>query len=162
MGLFKEFKEFALRGNVIDLAVGVIIGGAFGKITSSLVNDIMMPPLGIVAKTDFQSLYVPLFDVEQAVADNKIASATASLEEVRTAGLPVLAYGSFLTTVLDFVILAFCVFIMVKLMNTAFKRFEALRKQQEKQEVAAKPPELSTSERLLTEIRDSLQARPAG
>ena len=155
MGLFKEFKEFALRGNVIDLAVGVIIGTAFGKITTSLVNDVLMPPLGIFPKTDFKSLYVPLFDVTKAVADKKLPP-QYSLSDIQKSNLPVLAYGSFLTTVMDFVILAFCVFIMVKLMNMAFKRLDTLRGEKS---AAAVPPELPADVKLLTEIRDLLKAK---
>jgi len=154
MGLLKEFKESALRGNVIDLAVGVIIGGAFGKITGSLVNDVLMPPLGIVAKTDFKSLYVPLFDTAKAVTDQQLPT-VYSLSDIQKANLPVLAYGSFLTTVIDFVILAFCVFLMVKLMNMAMKRFDFLQKQ----EAAASPPEPPADVKLLTEIRDLLKAK---
>jgi large conductance mechanosensitive channel len=155
MGLLKEFKEFALRGNVIDLAVGVIIGGAFGKITGSLVNDVLMPPLGIVAKTDFKSLYVPLFDTAKAVADKKLP-AQYSLSDIQKSNLPVLAYGSLLTTVIDFVILAFCVFLMIKLMNMAMKRFDFLQKQEA---AAAPPPEPPADVKLLTEIRDLLKAK---
>jgi large conductance mechanosensitive channel len=154
MGLLKEFREFALRGNVIDLAVGVIIGGAFGKITASLVSDVMMPPLGMVRNTDFKSLYVPLFDTAKAVTDKKLP-AGFSLTDIQKANLPVLAYGSFLTTVIDFVILAFCVFLMVKLMNMAMNRLDFLRKK----EAAAAPPEPPADVKLLTEIRDLLKAR---
>jgi large conductance mechanosensitive channel len=155
MGLFKEFRDFAMRGNVVDLAIGVIIGGAFGKITTSLVGDVMMPPLGIVAKTDFKSLYYPLFDVAKAVSEGKIP-ATHSLTDIQKANLPVVAYGSFLTTVVDFVILAFCVFLMVKLMNMAMNRLDFLKK---KEAAAAVPPEPPADVKLLTEIRDLLKAR---
>jgi large conductance mechanosensitive channel len=154
MGLLKEFKEFALRGNVIDLAVGVIIGGAFGKITGSLVNDVLMPPLGIVAKTDFKGLYIPLFDTAKAVTDKKLPP-LFSLSDIQKANLPALAYGSFFTAVIDFLILAFCVFLMVKLMNMAIKRFDFLQKQ----EAAATPPEPPPDVKLLTEIRDLLKAK---
>jgi large conductance mechanosensitive channel len=155
MGLLQEFKAFALRGNVIDLAVGVIIGGAFGKITTSLVNDILMPPIGmILGKVDFKSLYYPLFNTEKEIADGKW-QAGMSLADVQKAGLPVLAYGSFLTTVLDFMILAFCVFLMVKLMNTAMKRLEFL----EGTKAEAAPPELPADTKLLMEIRDVLKAK---
>ena len=154
MGIFKEFRDFAMRGNVIDLAVGVIIGAAFGKITTSLVNDVMMPPLGIVAKTDFKSLYHPLFDIPKAVAEGKIP-ATHSLTDIQKANLPVIAYGSFLTTVVDFVILAFCVFLMVKFMNMAMNRIDFLRKK----EAAAAAPDPPADVKLLTEIRDLLKAR---
>ena len=154
MGLIKEFREFAMRGNVIDLAVGVIIGAAFGKITTSLVNDVMMPPLGIVAKTDFKGLYHPLFDEAKAVAEGKLP-ATHSLSDIQKANLPVIAYGSFLTTVVDFIILAFCVFLMIKLMNMAINRLDFLKKK----EAAAAPPEPPADVKLLTEIRDLLKAR---
>ncbi|MCI0357886.1 MAG: large conductance mechanosensitive channel protein MscL [Planctomycetaceae bacterium] len=155
MGLLKEFKEFALRGNVIDLAVGVIIGGAFGKITSSLVSDVIMPPIGqVLGKLDFKSMYEPLFDESEMIAAGKW-NPGMSLDEVHKAGLPVFAYGSFLTTVLDFVILAFCVFLMVKLMNMAFKRLEFLQGEK----AAAAPPEPPADVKLLTEIRDLLKAK---
>lgn len=155
MGFFHEFKAFALRGNVIDLAVGVIIGGAFGKITGSLVNDVLMPPLGIVATTNFKSLFIPLFTEAQAAGKGLPENYT--LQDVQKAELPVILYGSFLTTLLDFAILAFCVFIMVKLMNMAMQRLL----QQESDDEAAQPPALSLSEKLLTEIRDELKGRPA-
>ena len=154
MGLFKEFKEFALRGNVIDLAVGVIIGGAFGKITTSLVNDVMMPLPGMVGSTDFKSLYVPLFDVAKAITEKKLP-AVFTLTDIQKANLPVLAYGSFITTVVDFVIMAFCVFLMVKLMNSAMNRLDFLKKK----EAAAAPPEPPADVKLLTEIRDLLKAK---
>jgi len=157
MGLLKEFKEFALRGNVIDLAVGVIIGGAFGKITSSLVNDVMMPPLGKLMSVggkamNFKDYYVELFSPEEAAK----LPAGYTLSDVQKANLPVLAYGSFFATVLDFVILAFCVFIMIKLMNAAIKRLEFNEKQEA---AAAPPPEPPADVKLLTEIRDLLKAK---
>jgi large conductance mechanosensitive channel len=155
MGLFKEFKDFALRGNVIDLAVGVIIGTAFGKITTSLVNDVIMPPLGkLIAlggrAMNFKDHYVKLFTAEEA----KALPADYTLSDIQKANLPVLAYGSFVATLLDFVILAFCVFIMIKLMNAAVKRLEF-----DKKEAAAPPPEPPADVKLLTEIRDLLKAR---
>jgi large conductance mechanosensitive channel len=156
MGFFREFKAFALRGNVIDLAVGVIIGGAFGKITNSLVNHVLMPPLGVVAKTDFRSFYHPLFSQADAAAKNLPPNYT--LEDVKKADLPAIQYGEFLTTVLDFFILALCVFVMVKLMNVAMRR---LLQDEKTAEQAAKAPELSLSEKLLMEIRDELKARRA-
>ncbi|ADB14901.1 large conductance mechanosensitive channel protein [Pirellula staleyi DSM 6068] len=166
MGLLKEFRDFALRGNVIDLAVGVIIGGAFGKITSSLVGDVMMPALGLVANNalDFKSRYIRLFSAEQLAAAtkttteeaNKLIDSGVPFSIVSENKLPVIAYGSFLTTVIDFAILAFCVFMVVKIMNTAIKRLEALRKA----EVAAAPPaEPPAQEKLLMEIRDLLKAK---
>jgi len=113
--MFKEFKEFAMRGNVVDLAVGVIIGGAFGKIVSSFVSDVMMPPIGLLlGKTDFSGLFL-----------NLSGQAVATLAEARKANLPVIAYGSFLNTVLDFLIVAFAIFLMVKQINRFNKQPEA-------------------------------------
>lgn len=156
MGLFHEFKQFALRGNVIDLAVGVIIGGAFGKITTSLVNDLIMPPIGrILGKLDFRSMYEPLFNEQEMIAAGKWQPGMG-LADVQKAGLPVLAYGSFISTVLDFVILAFCVFLMVKLMNMAVKHLDFLQKQ----EAASAPPEVPADVKVLMEIRDLLKTRP--
>lgn len=107
MSLKEDFKKFALRGNVMDMAVGVIIGGAFGKIVSSLVNDIVMPPLGmLLGKMDFSNLFISLNGNEYQ-----------TLEAAKKAGAPVLAYGSFINTMLDFLILAFVIFIMVHEIN---------------------------------------------
>lgn len=107
MSFFDEFKKFAMRGNVVDLAVGVIIGGAFGKIVSSLVSNVVMPPIGMVmGKVDFSNLFISLNGKEYA-----------TLKAAQEAGAPVLAYGSFLNTVLDFVILAFVVFVMIRQIN---------------------------------------------
>lgn len=108
MGLAKEFKEFAVKGNVMDMAVGVIIGGAFGKIVNSVVNDLIMPPVGkMMGNLNFSDLFVNL-DSSKAVE---------SLAKAKEAGAPVFAYGAFITTIIDFVILALCVFLMVKAMN---------------------------------------------
>ena len=110
---FKEFKDFALRGNVVDMAVGVIIGGAFGKIVSSAVNDIIMPPLGIlIGGVDFSDLFI-----------NLSSKKVSSLAEAKAANLPVIAYGSFITNVIDFIIMAFVIFCLVSLMNR-FKQEE--------------------------------------
>ena len=107
MSLKDDFKKFAMRGNVIDMAVGVIIGGAFGKIVGSLVNDIIMPPIGMaMGKIDFKNLFISLNGKEYA-----------TLEAAKKAGAPVLAYGSFINTVMDFLILAFVIFMMVKQIN---------------------------------------------
>lgn len=107
--MWKEFKEFAVKGNAIDLAVGVIIGAAFGKIVTSVVEDLLMPPLGkIIGNLDFSNLYVPLSD--------KIAPGM-SLADIRKAGLPVFAYGNFITIAINFLIVAFCIFLVVKAMN---------------------------------------------
>ena len=105
--MLKEFREFALKGNVVDLAVGIIIGAAFGKITTSLVNDVIMPPIGfILGLVDFSHLFINLSSVDYA-----------SLDEARKAGVPVIAYGAFLSTVIDFTIVAFAVFILVRQIN---------------------------------------------
>ena len=102
-----EFKTFAMRGNVLDLAVGVVIGGAFGKIVSSLVSNVVMPPLGmLMGKVDFTNLFISLNGQDYA-----------TLEAAKKAGAPVIAYGSFLNAVLDFVILAFVVFCMIRQIN---------------------------------------------
>lgn len=152
MGLLKEFKDFALRGNVIDMAVGVIIGGAFQKIVNSLVGDILMPPLGkIVGNLDFKRLHYPLYTAEelaQKIAEGKIEK-TATLEAIQKAGLPVFAYGSFLSNVIDFIIMAACVFLMVKMIQMARERFETKK---------AETPAPATPEdvKLLREIRDLL------
>lgn len=107
MSMKEDFKKFAMRGNVIDMAVGVIIGGAFGKIVSSLVNDVVMPPLGMaLGKMDFSNLFISLNGKEYA-----------TLEAAKKAGAPVLAYGSFINSVLDFLILAFIIFIMIRQIN---------------------------------------------
>ncbi|PHV19987.1 large conductance mechanosensitive channel protein MscL [Janthinobacterium sp. BJB446] len=138
MAMMKEFKEFAMKGNVVDLAVGVIIGGAFGKIVDSLVQDVIMPPIGrIFGGLDFANYYLPL---------NGQAT-TMTLVEAKKAGA-VLAYGNFLTILLNFIILAFIIFQMVRLMNKA-----------RRSEPAAPAPAPATPEDivLLREIRDSLQ-----
>ena len=140
MSVLKEFREFAVKGNVIDLAVGVIIGGAFGKIVDSLVADIIMPLAGMVfGKLDFSNLYVVLGTVPAGVANN--------LADLRKAGVPVLAYGNFITIAVNFVILAFVIFIMVKQINKLRRNVEA--------EVAPEAPAEDVV--LLREIRDSLK-----
>ena len=152
MGIVKEFREFALKGNVLDLAVGVIIGGAFGTIVNSMINDVIMPVIGIAGKADFSNLYLPLTKrVAEAVEQNQAAGTPLGLEGARKVG-PVLAYGNFITTSLNFLILAFCVFMVIKVFNTARRKFEA--------EKAAPPPAGPTKDQeLLTEIRDLLAAR---
>ena len=107
MGFAKEFKEFAMRGNVMDMAVGVIIGGAFGKITSSAVSDLVMPVLGkFTGGIDFSNFFINLSD-----------KPVATLEAAKKAGIPVIAYGQFFNTVLDFILIAFAVFLMIKAVN---------------------------------------------
>lgn len=150
MGLIKEFREFALKGNVIDLAVGVIIGGAFGAITQSLIKDVIMPVVGIAGNVDFSNLYIGLNEKVRSVAATQ---PSMDLAAARAQG-PVLAYGSFITTVINFVILAFCIFIMIKLMNTVRRRFE-----HEQAAVPPPSPEPTKSEVLLTEIRDLLKSK---
>ncbi len=138
MGVFQEFKEFASKGNVVDLAVGVIIGGAFGKIVSSLVEDVVMPPIGLlVGRVDFKELYVSLS-----------GGSYPSLAEAKKAGAVTLNYGNFLQNVLTFLIVAFSVFLIVKAVNR-FKRAQA----------PAAPAGPSEEVVLLTEIRDSLQKK---
>ncbi len=117
MGMIKEFKEFAMRGNVVDMAVGIIIGGAFGKIVTSMVNDVIMPPIGkAMGNVNFADLYVSL---DNAKGPFK------SLADAKAAGAAVIAYGSFISTVIDFIIVAFCVFMMIKVMNSMTKRLSA-------------------------------------
>lgn len=137
--MFKEFREFAMRGNVLDLAVGVIIGGAFGKIVTSLVNDIIMPIIGFLlgGRINFIDFFVVLN-----------GATYANLQEAKDAGAPVFAYGAFITTVIDFIIVAFVIFLLVKAANN-------LRKKQEAAPPA--PAALSKEAQLLSEIRDLLQ-----
>ena len=105
--MLKEFKEFAMRGNVVDMAVGIVIGGAFGKIVSSLVGDVIMPPIGLLlGKVNFSNLYL-----------NLSGTAYATLDEAVKAGAPVIKYGAFLNVLIDFVILAFVLFLLIKQMN---------------------------------------------
>lgn len=107
--MWKEFKEFAVKGNAIDLAVGVIIGAAFGKIVTSVVDDLLMPPLGMVlGNLNFADHYIPL--------SNKITPGM-SLDAAKKAGLPVFAYGNFITVVINFLIVAVCIFLMVRALN---------------------------------------------
>src|SRR5438128_980180 len=114
MGMIKEFKEFAMRGNVVDMAVGIIIGAAFGKIVTSMVTDIIMPPIGkAMGNVNFVDKFINL-----SGGDYK------SLDEAKKAGAAVIAYGSFINVVIDFVIVAFCIFLMVKGMNTLKRRLE--------------------------------------
>jgi large conductance mechanosensitive channel len=139
MGMLQEFKEFAVKGNVMDLAVGVIIGAAFGKIVDSVVNDLIMPIVGrVTGGLDFSSYYIALKDIP--------AGTPANLEAVKKAGVPVFAYGNFITIVLYFVILAWIIFIMVKWINKLKKEAPSA--------APAEPPE---DVKLLREIRDALK-----
>jgi len=141
MSIISEFKEFALKGNVIDLAVGVIIGGAFGKIVDSMVGDMIMPLVSAVTgKVDFSNLYVALGTIPAGVADN--------LDALRKAGVPVLAWGKFLTISLNFLILAFVIFVMIKQIN---------RLKREPAPAPAEPPPVPEDVALLREIRDALK-----
>ena len=133
MGMIQEFKTFAMRGNVVDMAVGIIIGGAFGKIVSSFVADVIMPPIGIlIGGVDFSNLAIV---IKEAVGD--VAAVTIN-------------YGAFIQTVLDFMIIAFAIFMAIKAMNSLKK---------EKEETPEEPPAPSKEETLLTEIRDILQQK---
>ncbi len=138
MGMIKEFKEFAMRGNVMDMAIGIILGGAFGKIVSSLVKDIIMPPIGILlGGVNFSSLSVTLKDAKPA------ADGVEAIEAVT------LNYGVFINTVIDFLIVAFSIFMAIKIMNAAMR----------KREEEPAPPAPSKEQVLLTEIRDLLKAK---
>ena len=143
MGFLQEFKAFALKGNVMDMAVGVMIGGSFGKIVTSLVNDVIMPPIGlVVGGVDFTDLNLTL---KKAVVEAGTEVAPAVTWN----------YGAFIQQVVDFAILAFCVFMMVKVMNRLMKK-----KEEEAPAPAPAPePEPSAEEKLLMEIRDLLKER---
>jgi len=136
--MLKEFKEFAMKGNVLDMAIGVIMGGAFGKIVSSLVSDVLMPPIGLLTGgVDFSSLFLNLTGTPQP-----------SLTAAKAAGAPTINYGVFLQATFDFIIIAFVIFLLVKQMN----RF--------KKEAPPAPPAGPTNEeKLLMEIRDALKGR---
>ena len=142
MTIIKEFKEFAIKGNVIDLAVGVIIGGAFGKIVDSVVADLIMPVVGLVlGKLDFSNLFLVLGNVPAGTA--------MTLDALRKAGVPVFAYGNFLTVAVNFIILAFIIFMMIKQINR-------LKREAPAPAPAAPAPEPEDIV-LLREIRDSLK-----
>ncbi len=136
--MLKEFRDFAMRGNVLDMAIGVIIGGAFGKIVSSLVSDVLMPPIGLLlGKVDFSSLFLNMSGTPQP-----------SLAAAKASGAPTLNYGVFLQSLFDFIIIAFVIFMLVKQVN----RF--------KKEAPPAPPAGPTNEeKLLMEIRDALKDR---
>lgn len=114
MSVFSEFKEFAMRGNVVDMAVGVVIGGAFGKIITSLVDNVIMPPIGmILGGVDFSNLFINLGDVP-----------VATLAEAKDMNVPVIAYGQFLNSIIDFLIIAFVIFLAIRQMNKMFPKPE--------------------------------------
>ena len=143
MGMIQEFKEFAIKGNVVDLAVGVIIGGAFGKIVDSVVGDLIMPLVGaVIGKLDFSNLYVVLGNVP-AGTENTLAA-------IKKAGVPIFAYGSFITVAVNFAILAFIIFLMVKQINR-------LKKEAPAEALAPAPAVTPEDIVLLREIRDSLK-----
>jgi large conductance mechanosensitive channel len=139
--MLKEFKEFAMKGNVLDMAIGVIMGGAFGKIVSSLVSDVLMPPIGLLTGgVDFSSLFLNLSGTPQA-----------SLTAAKAAGAPTINYGVFLQATFDFIIIAFVIFLLVKQMN----RF----KKEAPPAPPAPPAGPTNEEKLLMEIRDALKGR---
>ena len=139
MGIASEFKEFAVKGNVMDLAVGVIIGAAFGKIVDSLVNDVIMPLIGrVTGGLDFSNYFIALREIPPGIPQ--------TLDAVKKAGIPVLAWGNFISILLNFVILAFVVFLIVKQVN----------RMRRKEDEAPKPPPEDVA--LLREIRDLLKA----
>ncbi len=138
--MLNEFKKFAMRGNVMDMAVGIIIGGAFGKIVSSFVQGVLMPPIGLLlGGVDFSQLYLNLGE-----------GTFETLAAAEEAGAPLVKYGAFMQSVVDFIIIAFAVFMMVRTMNNLKKKEE---------EAPKPPPEPSNEEKLLTEIRDALKSR---
>ncbi len=141
MGFVSEFKEFAVKGNVMDMAVGVIIGGAFGKIVTSLVGDVIMPLVSLATGgVDFNNKYVVMGDIPEGVANNYAA--------LKEAGVSMFAWGAFIQNIIDFLIIALCIFFMVKGVNK-------LRKKKE-EPVEEAPAEPTAEEKLLTEIRDLL------
>ncbi|MBV8250797.1 MAG: large conductance mechanosensitive channel protein MscL [Comamonas sp.] len=144
MGMMQEFREFAIKGNVMDLAVGVIIGGAFGKIVDSVVNDLIMPLVGLIfGKLDFSNLFVVLGTMPEGVP--------RTLDALKKAGVPVFAYGNFITVAVNFLILAFIIFMMVKQVN---------RLKREAPAAPAEAPATPEDIQLLREIRDSLNRKP--
>jgi large conductance mechanosensitive channel len=144
MKMLKEFKEFAMRGNVVDLAVGIIIGGAFGKIVSSVVNDIIMPPIGLMISG------VKFTDIKIKISDAVLDAAGAVTKEAITINI-----GNFIQTVIDFTLVAMAIFFMIKLMNNLNK------KKAEPEPTPAAPPPPTKEEALLTEIRDILKNKNA-
>ena len=138
MSFMQEFKEFAMRGNVVDLAVGVVIGGAFGKIVTSLVQDVIMPPLGAaLGGVDFKNLYVSLS-----------SQTFETLAEAEKAGVPLIKYGNFIQSMVDFTIIAFAIFMVIKGINSLKRKEEA---------APAEPPAPPEDVVLLREIRDALK-----
>lgn len=146
MGIWSDFKKFAIKGNVIDLAVGVIIGGAFGKIVSSLVEDLVMPVVAVLTG-DGEKISSRFVVLRPAKPDETYTS----LQQAKEAGANVLAYGNFIQTVVDFFIIAFAIFVAIRVFNKLQERHEAEQKD------APPPPPVSTTDKLLKEIRDLLK-----
>ncbi|NIP31144.1 MAG: large-conductance mechanosensitive channel protein MscL [Candidatus Dadabacteria bacterium] len=139
--MFKEFKNFAMKGNVVDMAVGIIIGAAFGTIVTSLVNDLLMPPIGLaLGNVDFTDLFA-------VIKEGSVAGPYATLAAAQEAGAVTVNWGKFINTIISFIIVAFAVFLLIKNINRA------------KEEEASAPPVPSTEEKLLAEIRDILKSR---
>ncbi len=146
MGFIKEFKTFAVKGNVLDMAVGIIIGGAFGKIVSSFVSDVVMPPIGVLlVGVDFKDLKLVIKEAQPALMEgaNEIEAATTEVA---------LNYGAFINTIIDFTIIAFAVFMMVKAVNYA-------KKKEAEVPIPVESPKASNEELLLSEIRDLLKSK---
>ena len=142
--MLKEFKEFAMRGNVVDMAVGIIIGAAFGTIVQSLVNGVIMPPIGLaLGNVDFSNLFVVL-------KDGVPPAPYAALADAQAAGAVTINYGEFINTVISFLIVAFAVYLLIRSINSMNRKEE---------EAPAPPPEPSNEEKLLTEIRDLLRQK---
>jgi large conductance mechanosensitive channel len=151
MKMIKEFKEFAMRGNVVDLAVGVIIGGAFGSVVNSVVKDLVMPPIGrLTGGVNFSDLFLNL-DPSKTLPDGKPIT---SIAQAAAAGAPVIAYGQFINVVINFLIVAFAVFLLVKGMNTLRRKIDSTPPAP-----PPAPPEPTREEKLLMEIRDALRGR---
>lgn len=142
--MLKEFREFAMRGNVVDMAVGIIIGAAFGTIVQSLVNDIIMPPIGLaLGNVDFSNLFLVL-------REGTPAGPYPALQDAMKSGAVSINYGKFINTIISFLIVAFAVFLLVRSIN---------RMKKDKEAAPPAPPEPSNEEKLLTEIRDILKSR---
>ncbi len=151
MSFIGEFKQFVARGNVVDMAVGVIIGGAFGKIVTSLTEDVIMPPIGmLLGKVNFSSLFIPLINDPSKMADPaEFMGKTSNLmnmpmDKVKAMGIPVIAYGNFLQMIINFLIIAFCVFLLIKAVNKLTPK--------PKEEPAPAAPAVKTCPECLSEI----------
>tara|TARA_R110002111_G_scaffold131982_1_gene197528 strand:- start:572 stop:1033 length:462 start_codon:yes stop_codon:yes gene_type:complete len=151
MGFIKEFKDFAVKGNVMDMAIGIIIGGAFGLIIKSAIADLIMPVVGIAGNADFSNMYIGLTEKARTgiAAYAEANNGVMPLDEARELG-PIFAWGNFSTVLINFLILAFVIFMMVKMMNKAKANFE-------KEQEASPPPAPAADVVLLSEIRDLLK-----